>query len=63
MLSDSSDSYICIIAESAKENKTSISAWKESDSEYVQEKEFKIDHLQTLSKVIFLDSCLYALDL
>ena len=48
---------------SESENQTSISTWKVSDSEYSQEKEFKIERLHALNKVVFSGNRLYALDL
>ena len=52
LLTDSSNEKIYILSESEKENKTSISIYKTSDSEFTQENEFKIDQLLILSTVM-----------
>ena len=49
LFTDSADEDLCIMAE--------------SESEYAQEKEFKIDRLHALSKVILSEDRLYSLDL
>ena len=51
------------MSESESENKTRISIWKASRQEYAQEKEFKIDRLHALNKVIPYEGRLFCLDL
>ena len=63
IFNDGSNTDLHIVSESDSDKSTSIATWTQNTLDYSCEKEFKIDRLHALSKVIFSEHILYTLDL